>query len=107
MDQDWIKTRIKTIMIATRWAWRLIFILGVLSLLAGITASYLKIDVSFKHSNIASNPVWVDPPMTDWDKFILQFPSGWFFVIAIVLLTAMFLRALLIVTAKHGRQKSG
>ena len=97
---------LKQLMTARR-AWRLAFILGLLSLLAGIIFGVLYVDAELKHSNIASHPVWVDPPMTDSDIFFLHFPVRWLLFVGIVLLAATALRRLLIGAARYGRRKSG
>jgi hypothetical protein len=53
-----------------------------------------KIGAGLKHGNIGSSPHWIDPPMTDLDRFWISFPVSWFFYGGAALLLFAIVRAI-------------
>jgi hypothetical protein len=72
------------IIISWRW-WALGF--GLLSCVVGIILLSFRIKAALRHGNIGSRPDWVNPPYTDFERFILHFPVRplWFFSVGVAL----------------------
>jgi hypothetical protein len=90
---------------AVRRSQKLVVALGMLSLLIGIVSGILYVDSALKHGNVGSDPYWVDPPTTNFDRFILHFPVAWFLIFGFSLLVIALISALLAWASRTGASR--
>ncbi len=64
----------------SRWH-RWTFALGSLLLVIGYALLFFRINAALRHSNLGSSLYWVNPPYTDFERFILDVSSRWFLLI--------------------------
>ena len=79
---------------AVRRSQAIIAALGIVLSLFGIVSLFFKIGAGLKHGNVGSSPHWIDPQMTDLDRFWISFPVSWFFYGGAALLLFAIVRAI-------------
>jgi hypothetical protein len=72
----------------------IIFGLGVAFSLTGIVSGYFGIDAWLHHANLSSGPGWHDHPMTDSERFWMNFPARYFVIAGVALLVTAIARAI-------------
>jgi ribose/xylose/arabinose/galactoside ABC-type transport system permease subunit len=79
---------------AVRRSQTIVATLGGVLLLMGIVSLYFSIGAQLRHGNLGSSPYWIDPSMTDSERFWISFPTGWFLCGGAVLLFVAIVRAI-------------
>jgi hypothetical protein len=79
---------------AVRRSQTIVAALGGVLLLMGIVSLYFSIGAELRHSNLGSSPYWIDPPMTDSERFWISFPKGWLLSGGAVFLFVAIVRAI-------------
>jgi TRAP-type C4-dicarboxylate transport system permease small subunit len=70
--------------------------LGAALLLIGVVTGYFSLQAGLKHANLASGPGWHDPfPVTEWDRFWMNFPVRYVLLVGAAFLTVALIRALI------------
>jgi hypothetical protein len=87
---------------AIRTSQAIIVGLGVALSLTGIVTGKFGLDAQLNHANIASAATWHDHPITDSERFWMNFPARYFVIAGVALLVTAIARAIAWSVRKSG-----